>query len=199
MTASRVSVGIFDSESFVKSRIIMNKKVALAFAAFLGISTLVHANTYSTYNLFNGLNCNNSSYGCNLNIGGGQNIADCTFTFTSCNTSYRGNTLSCDLDGINVNCALGSCKGSTSTWTCTLNQTQLDCLNQCLGSGKCDFNVDCHGNWNIGGCSCNYDCTPKNHNVPDNSTTVVLLGAAIAGVELLRRHLMTPKLATVKK
>src|ERR1700744_2637242 len=99
-------------------------------------------------------------------------------------------SMSCDLDGINVNCSLGSCKGSTSTWTCTLNQSQLDCLNQCLGSGKCNFNVDCNGNWNIGGCSCSYDCKPKDHNVPDNSTTVVLLGAAIAGVELLRRHLM---------
>ena len=179
----------------------MIKKLILAITAFVGITTLVHANGYNTYNLFNGLNCNNNNYGCNLNIGGGQQISDCTFTFTSCNTSYHGNYLSCDLDGVGVNCHLGSCTGSTSTWTCTLDQTELNCLNQCLGTGKCDFDVNCHGNWNIGGCTCTYTCnpTPGNHNVPDTASTVMLLGAAIAGVEMLRRHQMTAKLAAAKK
>ncbi len=138
----------------------MIKKLILTLVAFVSITSMVQANSYNSYNLFNGLNCNNNSYGCSLNFGAGQQVTDCTFTFTSCNTSYHGNYLSCDLNGVGITCKLGSCQGSTSTWTCTLDQTQLGCLNQCFSSGKCDFNVNCYGNWKIGNCTCKYTCNP---------------------------------------
>jgi len=178
------------------------KQKLIAVIALLGISTIVHANSYSnSYTLASGVNCNNSSYNCSIpvgNIAPGQEISDCTFTFTSCNTHSRtGGYFSCDLFGSGVNCSLGGQHGSTQTWTCTLDSTQLSCLNQCISSGNCNFGINCQGSWNIGSCCINYDCHPKRE-VPDSSSTVYLLGAALVGIALLRRQ-MVPAMARIKK
>src|ERR1700722_2324117 len=110
------------------------KKHILTLIALLGITMAVQANSYNSSTLFQNLNCYNNSYDCGINIGQGQQVNDCTFTFTSCNTQYG--YLSCDLDGVGINCNIGSQHGSCTTWTCTLDSQQLSCLNQCIGSGK---------------------------------------------------------------
>lgn len=176
-------------------------KKLITLVALLGATSLVHANSYShSYTLASGLNCNNSSYNCSVpisDIAEGQEVTSCTFTFTSCSSQSHG-YLSCDLFGTGVNCTLGSQHGSIQTWTCTLDSTQLSCLNSCVGSGNCNFGIDCHGNWNIGNCTVNYDCHPSRE-VPDNLNTAYLLGAALVGIALIRRQLMVPAMARIKK
>lgn len=156
--------------------------------ALLGISTIVHATTCT---VFSGLNCYNSSYACSLSSGlvaSGSQISDCNFSFTSCNSSSSG-LLYCNLQGSSSACTVGSQSGSTTTWNCALDSNGLNYLNNCLNAGKCDFGLNCSGNWNIGSCTVNYTCNPTPHNrVPDSSATVYLLGLVLLGVELFRRQ-----------
>jgi hypothetical protein len=177
-------------------------KKLITMVALLGTVTLVQANSYSNnYTLASGLNCNNSSYNCSVpisSIASGYQVSDCIFTFSSCNTqSHSKGYFSCDLFGTGTSCTLGSQHGSTQTWTCTLDSDQIACMNQCLASGLCNFGISCQGNWNIGSCSVSYNCTKKRE-VPDGSTTLYLLGAALVGIELIRRQ-MVPALARIKK
>ena len=156
--------------------------------ALLGITTLANATSYT---LFNSLNCYNSSYNCSLplvNIAPDQEISDCSFTFNSINGGHSSQ-LYCNLFGDGSNCHVGSQTGSTSTWDCTLNNSGVTYLNNCLKSGNCGFNVSCYGGYNIGSCQVSYTCKPKTQSCPDNSTTAYLLGLGLLGVELARRKL----------
>lgn len=158
----------------------------------LGVSMLAQATSYT---LFSGLNCYNSSYSCTLpvtTIAPDQQITDCKFTFTSMNT-YSG-LLYCNLLGNNSSCSVGSKYGSSTSWTCTLDSICLDYLNNCISSGNCNFNLGCYGNWNIGSCQVEYTCQPKpNCSVPDSSTTIYMLGLALLALELSRRKLALAK------
>jgi len=173
------------------------KKVLLAVTLALGVNSLVHATTCS---LFSSVNCN-SSYTCGLPTSSwtGQQVTSCTFNFNSCSlTSGGSGYLYCQLTAPgNTTCSVGQTTSSTQTWTCTLDSTGLNYLNNCLASGTCDFGIGCLGNWNIGNCSVDYTCTPgtKVPSAPDLATTALLLGMSLTGLELVRRKL-APTTAT---
>ncbi len=168
------------------------KKIILAITLALGVNTLVHA---TTCNLFSSVNCN-SSYTCSLPTSSwtGQQVTSCTFNFNSCSlTSGGSGYLYCQLIAPNNStCTVGQNNGPTQSWTCTLNSTGLNYLNNCLTSGTCDFGIGCLGNWNIGNCSVDYTCSPgtKGQSVPDLATTAFLLGLSLTGLELVRRKLV---------
>jgi len=161
------------------------KKLTLIIALF-GAVSLAQA---TTTDLFYNVTCNNNSYSCGLpTIDKNLQLSDCTFTFSTISTS-KGGYLSCDLFGNNGSCAVGTQNGSTTTWTCNLNSSCIDYVNNCLSLGKnCNFNLDCYGFCKVGDCKITYDCKPcPPQNVPDTSLTIALLGAVLLGVELARR------------
>ena len=155
------------------------------FAAMMAVTATVQANTCTLFS-----NQSGNNYSCSLPVStGGQQVTSCTFTFNSISCP---SVLYCDLLGSGSSCSVGTQKGSTTTWTCTLDSTGLNYLNSCLDSGKgCSFNLDCFGKWNIGSCQCDYTCGGTPHStVPDTSMTVVLLGLTLLGMELSRRKLV---------
>jgi hypothetical protein len=157
----------------------------IIFAAMMAVTAVVQANTCTLFS-----NQSGNNYSCSLPVStSGQQVTSCTFTFNSISCP---SVLYCDLLGSGSSCTVGTQKGSTTTWTCTLDSTGLNYLNSCLDSGKgCSFNLDCFGKWNIGSCQCDYTCGGTPHStVPDASMTVVLLGLTLIGMELSRRKLV---------
>jgi hypothetical protein len=158
------------------------KKTFLALV-LVGLATLGHA---TECDLFSNANFNNNSYSCSSPFGN-QPVSDCTITFTSLNCNNNAGSFTCNFGG---DCDFTCQNDGNNTWSCTLDSDQINCLNSCLNSGNCNFNVCSFGDWSCGGCQINYDCCPPNC-VPDSAWTVALLGAALLTLEFARRKLVS--------
>lgn len=80
--------------------------------------------------------------------------------------------------------------GTSLTWSIILNSAQLVALNSYLAANAGVFNIgldpDCH--YNVGGLDFKYTTS-----VPDAAMTVLLLGASLLGLEVLRRRFVLAK------
>jgi len=110
---------------------------------------------------------------------------------TAVDNDAAGDYWSTKFSGANIT-SLGSesfaSVGTILTWKIILNAAQLTALNSYLAANAGVFDIgldpDCH--YNVGGLCFKYT-------TPDAATTVLLLGASLLGLEVLRRRFVLAK------